>query len=912
MRKIPAYSVDKYYTHKVAITTIGFVIILGIFYRDVTGQQLSGQSEYVSFRELAGRLEKRNSIRIFYKPEWFQGMKFHRSTMDLPLEEVLDRIRQRTRYTALLVDSVLVFIPETTQTKQNDILDSRRVVGDMNEYGRYVKATLSGRVTDGKTGGPLPGAVIYEKTLQKGSTTDRNGYFSMTLPVGDHDLTLSYIGYEETMEKIRLVSNGKVNFEIFEKPVHLDDVVISSKKAEHNVTGVQMSTIRLTAKSIKELPVSLGEKDIIRSITLLPGVQTAGEFGAGFIVRGGNAGQNLILLEGMPLFNSSHVFGLTSTINADGVKDFTLMKAGIPAKYGERASSVMDIHMGTENNLDKIKAKGGIGLISSRLNLAVPMFDKKVTLLLGARSSYSDWILKKIPDEDLMNSSAGFYDLNAKLDININAKNKLSLFAYYSADRFGFSNNTDYHYKNLLGSVRWKHVFREGVSSTLEAGFSRYDYSMNDQDTLNPFEAYQIKMITGYKAFRWNIYWQPHENHSMDIGLNLVGYHVNPGKLEPFGEKSVVIPQEANCEQAYEASVFASDNIRISPNLTAEIGLRFTGYGLTQPREVYQYLADYPRSPFTIVDTLFHNSKGAVKKYSGLEPRILLRYLLPRNSSVKVSYTRMKQYIHLISNTAVMVPSDVWKLSSTYIEPLTVDQFAAGYFRNFRNNTIETSVEAYFKNLNNLVEYKNGAVILMNQHLETELVNAKGYGYGIEFFVKKNTGKLTGWLSYTFSRSFTKTTGEWPSEQINNNRYFPSTFDKPHNLVVNVSYHLSRRWRVSGTFTYNTGRPVTLPEYKYGYQGLQLIYYSERNKYRLPDYHRLDLSITLDESLRLKKKWKGNWTFSLLNVYGRRNAYSVFYSQSEPEAANNYRRYSLYKLYILGKPLPTITYNFTF
>jgi hypothetical protein len=890
-----------------------FLLIRAIFLSaGVTAQEEQSHGGYIPFDELVRELTQKKGVRFFYRPEWFRGVKFHVSTVDLPLDEVMVRILERTGYAVKVIDSLYIFVPVTSRGMPAGFSDNRVVVGDIHEYGKYATATFSGRVTDGKTGVPLVGAVIYEDALKKGVTTDREGRYTMTLPVGDHDLRLSYMGYEETVMKIKLAGRGKADFDIFENPVHLEDVIVSSKRSEHNVTGLQMGQVYMSAETIKELPVALGEKDIIKSVALLPGIQTAGEFGAGFVVRGGSTGQNLVLLEGMPLFNTSHLFGLTSVINADGVKEYSLLKAGIPASYGERASSVMEIRMGTAHPSDKMRARGGIGLLSSRLTMEIPMINQKVRLFIGGRTSYSDWLLTKIPDEELMHSSAGFYDLNALLDVNINARNKLSLFGYYSADRFGFSNNTDYRYGNLLGSVRWKHIISGNLYFTLVTGVSRYDYQMSDQDPLNPYEAYKIDMFTGYGAFRGNLYWQPHEKHSLDLGVNVVGYDVRPGKLSPFGEQSVVIPEKMSQERAYEISFFASDDISLFPNLTANAGLRFTAYGLLAPREVHQYLEGTPLTPGTLVDTLIVGGNMPVKKYYGLEPRLLLRYLLPRNSSVKISYTRMHQYINLISNTTVMVPSDAWKLSDTYLKPVAVDQIAAGYFRNFFRNTLEASVEVYYKHMKNLVDYKNGAKILMNPLPETDILNARGYGYGLELFVKKTGGLLTGWVSYTYSRSFVRTTGQWPSEQVNANRHYPSAFDKPHNLAVNVGYHLSRRWRVAGVFTYSTGRPVTLPEYKYVYHDYQLIYYSDRNKYRLPDYHRLDLSISLDESLRLKKKWKGSWTFSLLNVYGRKNAYSVFYNQQPPEASNDYRRYSLYKLYILGRPLPAITYNFTF
>ncbi len=892
---------------------IGLLLILPvIFPGESHAQQNTVGGNYISFEEMIRRTEKKEGVHFFFRPEWFKGVKFPVSTVALPLSGILERIGERTGYTVQIIDSLYVIMPAGAVVREREEPGIRKTVGDLREYGRYSEATFSGKITDGKTGDPLAGASVFERDLKKGSTTDRFGRFRMTLPTGDHDLTISYMGYEDSEEKIRLVSDGEVNFEIFEKPVHLGDVVITLKRAEQNVTGVQMGMVSMSRRMIKELPVALGEKDVLKSMALLPGVQTSGEFGSGFVVRGGNTGQNLVLLEGMPLWNTSHVFGLISSINADGVKDLTFMKAGIPASYGERASSVTEIHMGTVNEPDKVRAKGGVGLLSTRLSLAIPLFKKKVQLFVGGRTSYSDWLLKKMPDEELRHSSAGFYDLNGLVRINLNTRNKISLFAYYSADRFGFSNNDNYHYSNLLGSVRWKHIFSGNLYFSLETGLSDYDYRTTGLDTLDPLEGYKMTMFTGYKALRGNLFWKPHEKHSLETGFNLTGYDVQPGTLSPYGEGSRVIPQEVPREKGREGSLFLSDNIKLLPKLEITAGLRFTMYGLQAPREVYQYPEGVPLTPGSVTDTLHYPGKKAVQTYMDPEPRLLLRYLLPGNSSVKVSYIRMRQYINLISVTAIMVPSDVWKLSDTYLKPVTVDQVAAGYFRNFFQNALEMSVEAYYKNMPHLMEYKNGAEILMNPQLETDLVNARGYGYGLEFFVKKNTGLLTGWISYTYSRSFVRTTGSWPSEQVNANRYYPATFDKPHNLVINAGYHLSRRWRVAGVFTYSTGRPVTLPEYKYNYHGYQLIYFSGRNQYRLPGYHRLDLSVSLDESLRLTKKWKGSWTFSVLNVYGRKNAYSVFYSSSKPDVSNDYRRYSLYKLYILGKPLPTITYNFTF
>jgi hypothetical protein len=785
------------------------------------------------------------------------------------------------------------------------------MIGNPNEFGKYAKATIDGKVLDGKTGEPLIGAVVNIEKIKTVTTTDQNGGFTIVAPVGEYEVKLSYVGYEDNLRKIKLLSNGKTSLELFEKSVKINEVVITAERAEFNVTRTQMSVVRLDAKNIKELPVSLGEKDIIKSVSLMPGVQSTGEFGTGFFVRGGSSDQNLILVEDVPLFNSSHVFGLISAINPDGVTGVTLLKAGIPAKYGERASSVMDIRLGGSNS-DKVQMKGGIGLLNSRLNLEVPLFKKKATLLLGVRNSYSNWLLHSIPDLDLMNSSAGFYDVNGLFTMNLNPKNKITLFGYYSDDKFSFSKTVHYHYENIMASFRLTHVFNKYLSTSLLLGRSEYKYDINELDTLKRTEAYQIKSNTIYQNLKWNFAWIPSDSHSLDIGFNSILYQLNPGELLPYGDASEVASKKIASEKGIETSVYASDNINITPELSTEIGFRYTRFALLGPGNVLVFQPDYPRSQQSIINTIFYGNNKVIKWFNGFEPRVAFRYSINDYSSLKLSYNRINQFINLISNTMVMTPTDVWKLSSPNLKPLTCDQYALGYFRNFNNNSLEASVETYYKSLKNVIEYKDGAKILLNDFLETDLLNATGYNYGIEFYLKKNTGRLTGWASYTFSKTMRRTTSSSGSEQINNNQYYPSPFDKPNNLIIVANYHISRRWRFSGSFTYNTGRPITLPELKYTFDGNQLIYYSDRNKYRLPDYHRLDISITLDESLRLKKKWKGNWTLSIVNLYGRKNAYSVFYKKEAPSEINDYHLYSLYKLYIIGKPLPTLTYNFTF
>lgn len=895
-----------------------FLIILTLFIcGNISGQITSitaDSSGYISYQSFFAQLEKRDSIRIYYKPEWFRAKKISRAFAALNLEEALSRVSELNKLSYIIPDQgSFVFVPFRTSSyvlSGNGAADVL-IIGNPDEYGKYTKATISGKILDGKTGESLPGVIVNVEKLKIGVATDINGNFSLTLPVGEHVLKMTFMGYEENARKIKLVSNGNVSFSLFEKTVRLNEVEIMAERAEINVTGTQMSMLHLTSKVIHELPVSLGETDIIKSMSLLPGIQSAGEFGTGFNVRGGGADQNLILIEDVPLFNSSHLFGLTSTINADNVSSVTLLKAGVPARYGERASSVMEIRLGTDNT-EKFRVKGGIGLLDSRLSVQIPMFKKKATLLIGGRSSYSNWLLHKMHDVDLMNSSAGFYDLNGLFSISLTPKDKVILFGYFSNDKFGFNKNINYEYSNALASLRWTHIFSNKLSSTLLTGYSLYKYNVHEMDTMHREDAYQINLKTRYNNLKWNFNWLPNHTHSVDFGINSILYRISPGEEIPYGRQSLIKPVNVQMAKGLEMAAYISDNFDLSPKLNAETGLRFVHYIALGPSSVQTYIPGQPRSMDAILDTLYYSNNQVITQHSAFEPRLSFRYSINERSSFKLSYNRINQFINLISNNSVMSPTDTWTLSNNYVPPLASDQYAIGYFRNFKQNMYEISIEAYYRELKNAIEYKNGARILLNEHIETDLLKANGYGYGIEIYARKSSGTLTGWISYTYSRSMLKTSGATDEEQINRNESYPSNFDKPNNLVVLANYHLSRRWRVSGTFVYNTGRPVTLPELKFNAAGNQMIYYSDRNKYRLPNYHRLDIAITFDENLRLKRTWKGSWTLSVINVYGRKNVYSVYYAQEDSRIYKSSGNASMYKLYIIGMPLPTLTYNFTF
>jgi len=856
-------------------------------------------------------LEQQHGVRIFYQPQWFDGVSFAPQTVELSLPLALESITRDLGLDVAYIGEIIVIMPADERLEERMALDREQtIVGDLNQYGRYSRATVTGTVRDGATGEVLIGAVVYEPESEEGATTDVSGSFKMELPVGNHRLRLSYIGYEERYYDVRLVSDGRATFELFSETIYLDPFVLEAQRAQDNVLRSQMSVVTMDAQTLRELPATFGEQDIVRSMTMLPGVQSVGEFGTGFNVRGGSADQNLILIENVPLFNASHLFGLISVINPDMVSNVTLMKAGIPARYGERASSVMDVRLNAGLDRTETSIRGGLGLINSRLLLQTPVVEERATFSFGARSSYSDWLLNKMPDEDLMNSTARFHDFTAITNIALNPRNYLNLFGYYSYDRFGFLEEQTIDYSNILSSLRWNRIIHESLSSTLILGWSRYEYQVLEQPHINELLHSRMESSLDYKSLKALFSWQPWRDHSLEFGGNLIHYNIHPGELSPFGESSTVMHELMDAEQAVEMSVFVSDDMALGELVQMELGFRYTHYLQLGPATVNLYEEGKPMNEQHITGKKDYGQYDIVSSYGGLEPRFGLRYRTGEASSAKVSYNRINQYINLISNTSVISPTDLWKLSDTHIKPLRSDQYAIGYFQNFLDNTIETSLEAYYRNFHNSIEYSSGAEIVMNELLETDVINAKGYGYGVELYVRKNTGRLTGWTSYTFSSSMRRSQEGFREKQINRNRYFPSNYDRPHNLVVNLNYNISRRWRFGASFTYSSGRPVTLPELSYAYGRDYLIYYSDRNKYRLPDYHRLDLSITLGQNLRTDQSGKGSWTLSLMNVYGRKNPYSLFYRR-EPAGAGSHRSFNLYQLYIIGRPLPTITYNYS-
>jgi hypothetical protein len=764
------------------------------------------------------------------------------------------------------------------------------------------RATLAGVVREATTGEPIIGASVSVESPGVGVATNQFGYYTLALPTGAHVLHVRGLGLKPTQRRLLVHADGRLDLEIEPDQTTLKEVVVQGNK-DRNVAGMQMGLERLDIRTIKQVPTVFGEVDILRVVMTLPGVKTIGEGSTAISVRGGGTDQNLILFNDAVVYTPSHLFGFFSAFNPDLIKTVELYKSGIPAQYGGRLSSVLDIRT-REGNKKKFSAAGGIGLLTSRLTLEGPIgHGGKTSFIIGGRTSYSDWLLHRLPDRSLNQSAASFYDVSAHLSHEIDANNSLYATAYLSYDRFKLSADTSYTYNNRSASLKWKHSFSNRLYGVLTATGSQYEYRIaSERNAVNASALhFGIAQVGGQADFTYF----HSAAHTLDFGASSLRYRTSPGSLSPLGDQSLIVPDALPREQAQESALYVADQWQLTPRLAAYLGLRYSLYQALGPREVSQYLAGALRTTGNITDTLRYGAGAGVATYHGPEYRVSLKYALTANSSVKASYNRTRQYLHQLSNTASVSPADTWKLSDNYVRPQIGDQVALGYYHNFRGNTIETSVEGYYKKLRDFVDYTSGAVLLLNHHIETDLVNAEGRAYGVEVSLKKTAGKLNGWLNYTYSRSLVRVPVGTAVELINGGAWYPSNFDKPHDVSLTGNYRFSRRISTSLNANYSTGRPITLPVALYDYNGVPRVLYSDRNQYRIPNYFRLDLGINLEGSHKAHKLAHSSWTLSVYNLTGRRNPYSVYF-KSQNGKINGYQ------LSIFGQPIPTVTYNFKF
>jgi hypothetical protein len=855
-------------------------------------------------------MEQQYDLRFFYKKKWIENIIIQDITTEKSIRTILENTLNSFDLSHIdIQNSNIILIPENFNYFEKDqAYTFIQLIGNPLDKGKYTLNKVEGFVYFGKTGDPLPGALVQDKKSGKQVMSDYQGYYSLNLPGGSTQLQFSFMGLETNLVEVEILSPGKLNVELLESPIAIDAVTVTANGGKTNINQTQMGMVHMDIKNLSKLPVLMGEADIIKSLTLLPGVNTSGELSSGFNVRGGNVDQNLVLLNDAPIYNSAHLFGMFSAFIPNAISSVNLHKGTQPANFGSRVASTMEIKLKNPDTL-KLSGKAGVGILNSSLFVEGPVINHKITFLLGARTTYSNWLLKKMPTYDIRNSTANFFDAIGKMDFKINSKNTLSFFGYGSHDTFSYSNKNDYSYGSFLTGINYNHFVSDHILLHTTFSYSKYFSTVGTLE--NEYTAYQINTgIEQYNSrFEWS-YQAP--KNSMLAGFEAIHYLINPGEQEKVSENSDALVFSLTPEKAIEGAIFFQDSYTLTANLSATAGLRYALYSKIGTAETYIYAANSPINDNTVQESIHFNNNELVKLYQGLEPRLGIKYRFNESSSVKAGYNMNRQFQHLITNTSATTPADYWKSADQNIKPIISQQYALGYFRNFLNNIIETSAEIYFKTSKNVLEYKNGAVLAMNKSIERDVIAGYARSYGLEFMLKKNLGNLTGWLSYTLSRSEIQTRSKFVEETINDGNYFPTYNDRLHDLSLAVNYQLSRRWTVGSNFLFSSGRPTTYPEQKYTYHNIEVIDYSTRNKYRLQAYHRLDMSITYEGFLNLTKRVHPSFTFSVYNVYGHKNTYSTYYKKDTPSAINNYQQYGLYKLSIIGIPIPSITLNLTF
>lgn len=750
--------------------------------------------------------------------------------------------------------------------------------------------TISGTIKDASNGEDLIGATIKVKELPTvGAITNVYGFFSLSLPAGDYTIIFNSLGFQPQEKKITLTENKKFNIELIITSTKLEQFNVTGEIEDENVSSTEMGIEKLDPKSIEAIPVLLGEKDIIKTFTLMPGIKSGGEGTGGFFVRGGGVDQNLVLLDEAVVYNASHLLGFFSVFNSDAIKDVTLYKGGMPAQYGGRGSSVMDITMKDGNN-KKFGASGGIGVISSRLTLEGPIVKDKGSFIVSGRRSYADLFLKLSPNPDFNDTKLYFYDLNLKANYKINDKNRVFLSGYFGRDVLGVGTDFGFNWGNATGTLRWNHLFSDKLFANTSLIVSNYDYEfiIGGGGESFGFKAsildYNIKQDFSYYL---------NDKNTVKFGVNAIYHTFDPGQL--LSENESFTPIDINDLLATESAIYIQNEQKFSELFSLQYGLRYSFFnylGNSDDVKTYNPAGD-------VTNSQFYDRHKTVQFYGGFEPRLAAKYMLSEISSIKASYNRNYQYIHLLSNATASSPTDSWVPSSNNVKPQIINQLALGYFRNLKDNMYEFSVEGYFKTLDNQIDYKNGAELFLNGEVEKELTFGKGIAYGAEFYLKKTKGKFTGWLSYTYSRSLRK------FDAINEGEYYPARQDLIHDISVVGIYKFTEKWVASASWVYTTGLAVTFPAGGYEVEGVQVPYYSGRNQSRFPDYHRMDLGVTWYN--KKTDKFESNWNFSIYNFYGRENTFSIAFIKDENNPGQTVaEQTSLFKI------IPAVTYNFKF
>lgn len=889
------------------------------------------QSAFDHFKQISDQT-------IYYKQEWIDTLKVQSSLVGLSVTEALDKVLSESPLSyyvdgnriILLNNSVVIdkppflsefstYTPEKSSTQglvfareysnlstdQSDLENYVFEIGSRTSINQNDKATLAGYITEKDTGEPVEGAFVYIQKPTIGGISDENGFYSITIPTGKHQVFSQFHGMKTTHRNIILFSNGKLDISMNIDVIALQEVTVEADR-DQNVTEVQMGISRISTEEVKTVPIVLGENDILKVATTKAGIQNVGEGASGFNVRGGKTDQNLVLFNGSPVYNTSHFFGFFSVFNSDAIKNMELYKSGIPAKYGGRLSSVFDI---TSKSPDKTvwKGEGGISPITSKLTLEIPLIKEKTALLLSGRTTYSNWVLRQAKTANFKENKVSFFDVLAKVEHSIDEANQISWSTYLSSDDFRLSSDTlfsfsNFGYQNFNSSVRWDRRVNPSVDVYAQVGVANYNYNITFDESIpngfvQDFALNESSILAGLDFY-------PKESLKLSAGISSKKYLVNPGSKSPLSSESVVKPVDIENENGLESALFGSFEQTLSDKLTIYGGLRYVMFNALGSQSILTYVDGSPLNSESITDTLQFNQGETIKTYHGPEWRFSGRYALDKVTSVKLGASRTRQYIHTLSNSASLSPTDTWRLSGYHLKPQTADQVSLGIFRNVFRNMIELSLEGYYKKMQNLVDFKTGATFLLNDKVEQVILQGPGKSYGLEFSLNKS-GRLNGWINYAYARTFIKLDGNSGEETINEGNYYPTTYDKPHTINLVANYKLTRRLSFSINSTYNTGRPVTIPVAGFSYMGSQNIHFSDRNSFRIPDYFRLDLGINLEGNHKIQKLSHSFWSLSVYNLTGRDNPYSVFFDVKNGEIQGS-------QLVVFSNPIPTLSYNFKF
>jgi hypothetical protein len=885
--------------------------------------KLSLNCKDISFIDFVTKVENILPVKFYYKKEWVKDMKLGDYPDCVTLSCVLDNLLKGTslyyyfddlgniiltKNYAVKVNNTPLgknkkFLPPTDYSNSGDNQQAGNIsveIGNPAEKNKPGNVTITGYINNKITREPVAGVTVFVQKLSIGSVSNEYGFYTLTLPRGTHLLQFTFMGMREKAVNMNLYGTGELNVEMNSVMIPLKETVISAQKSI-TLQRFEVGAEKINITSFKLLPTAMGESDIIKSILLLPGVQSVGEGSAGFNVRGGSADQNLILLYGAPLYNSSHFFGFFSAINSDIIKDVTLYKGGIPSKYGGRISSVLDIGS-KDGNREEFAGNAGISPITTHISLEGPIIKDTLTYILTARTTYSNWIFSLIKNPALHNSRASFYDLNGKLTYDLNKNNRIEFSAYTSHDEFRFNTDSTYRYNNNILALKWRHYFNSRFFSSLSLNNSSYNYDISSQKI--PIEAFILSHKVNSTGLKADINWFLGRNE-INFGIDLTRYDIIPGTYLPYNDSSLVIPRRIEKERAWEGALYIEDKFVATEFLSINVGMRMSSYFSLGPQTVLLYDPEFSKSTTTITDTLKFKPGKVISRYSGPEFRVSLNFRISDNNSFKINYNRTRQYLHLLSNSTSIAPTDTWQLSDYYLKPEIGDQVAIGYYEMLFGNSFEASAEIYYKGIRNMIDYKAGTNLIMDENIERDIVNVKGKAYGLELVLKKTEGKFRYSIGYTYSRTFVKSLGVFSDEVINSGKWFPANFDKPNDLVVTFNYILSRRLSFSSNYSWSTGRPITYPVATYGVADKLIVIYSDRNAHRIPDYSRLDLSLRVSGNLKSHRIAHPYWTFSVYNVLGRQNVYSVYFKKVNENIKG-------YELSVFGRPIPSVTFNFDF